>query len=301
MSHFKTPERESSPKKDDDMYATSQPIKQRIVPDYVKRSLEAVRQKRAGDEAKLAKPPRWPMLSGTITFPFYLSTLAPWIYITVGLMVTAWMLMFWLGPGAILGMMSARLLGPPTCALAVLTLGYAASCCLIIVEATSNGLDGIEISPGMDWKEWIWNYGHITVLVMEATLVGLAIRLACLSDSWLLTAAGAFLAFPLVLLGALAADGAWAPLAIWPVLQSLFRLPLTWGLFYVQTVGLTGLWLWLTVAGLRGQAPWLVPIYSAPFLAALILIYARLIGRLAGCIAAKTLTRENQGDDDENR
>jgi hypothetical protein len=49
---------------------------------------------------------------------------------------------------------------------------------------------------------------------------------------------------------------------------------------------------------LAGQGPWLVPLYAAPLLATIILIYARLIGRLAGCISAAT-SKLSEGDDDE--
>jgi hypothetical protein len=301
MSHPKHPVHFYSPEKDDDVYAVAQPIEPRKSPDFEERSILGARRPLVSAAPELPPPPRWPMLSGVLTFPFYLNTLCPWFFTSLGLMIAAWILMFWLGPGLILGLTGARLFGMATCATAMITIGYAASCCLVIIEATSNGYDSIEISPGLEWKEWIWNYAHIAVLALEATLVGLALRLVCLSDSWQITAVGAFIAFPLVLLGALAADGAWAPVAIGQVLRSIIRLPGTWVLFYAETTGLALAWISITVAGLISPEPWPTPIYSAPFLAAYILIYARLIGRLAGCIAADSLRHQTQGDDDEDR
>ena len=56
-------------------------------------------------------------------------------------------------------------------------------------------------------------------------------------------------------------------------------------------------WTWLTVTGLDGDSPWLTPLYCAPLLALIILIYARLAGRLAGFLGASTKT--NQGEDHE--
>ena len=42
-----------------------------------------------------------------------------------------------------------------------------------------------------------------------------------------------------------------------------------------------------------------MPLYGAPLGAAVLLIYARLVGRLAGCIAAADVKR-TEGDDNEH-
>ena len=61
-------------------------------------------------------------------------------------------------------------------------------------------------------------------------------------------------------------------------------------MFYLEATAMAAVWMTLTVAGLR-RSPWLVPLYSGPLLAAVMLIYARLVGRLAGCIAAEMESR----------
>ncbi|MGD0517465.1 MAG: hypothetical protein ABSA26_08025 [Thermoguttaceae bacterium] len=180
----------------------------------------------------------------------------------------------------------------------ILAIGYTASCYFSIIESTSNGWDTFEISPGTEWKEWTWSFLHITALVSQAGIVGYAMQLVCSSDSWLPMAAGTLAVFPPVLLGALAADGAWAPLAIGKILQSFFQVGWAWCLFYLETTPLIVGWTLLVKTGLAGQGPWLTPLYAAPLLAVIILIYARLIGRLAGCISAATKL-SNEGDDDE--
>jgi hypothetical protein len=68
-----------------------------------------------------------------------------------------------------------------------------------------------------------------------------------------------------------------------------------WCIFYVAAIVMAAGWWGLTVAGLR-VSPWLVPFYSGPLLAAVMLIYARLVGRLAGCIAAAI---ESRSEEDE--
>jgi hypothetical protein len=165
----------------------------------------------------------------------------------------------------------------------------------VIIEGTSYG-HSFEVAPSLDWKEWGWNLAHITALGAEAGIVGVAVQQIGLSDSWIPTAVGTFVAFPFVLLGALAADGAWAPLAIVTVLRTFVPLLRAWGLFYLQTGIMAVAWTALTWAGLDGPAPWLTPVYAGPLLAALLLIYARLIGRLAARIMAAT---ESPEDDDE--
>jgi hypothetical protein len=275
----------------------AEPVETRVVPDFVKRHIRAAEQKRVSAAKELPPPPRWPMLSGIFNFPFYLNTLSPWMFISLGLMVFAWLFMFWLEYGA-MDTTIAYYLGLPALTAGILAIGYAASCCFSIIEGTSNGWDTFEVSPGTEWKEWIWSFLHITALASQAGMVGYALQLVCSTDSWLPMIVGTLVVFPLVLLGALAADGAWAPLAIGKILRSFFQVGWAWGLFYLETIPLAVGWTLLVQTGLAGQGRWLAPLYAAPLLAAIILIYARLIGRLAGCISAATKL-SNEGDDDE--
>jgi hypothetical protein len=280
---------------DDAIYSVGKSEAPHEPEDLAERYMQAALRKRASAAPEPPPRPRLPMLTGVFTFPFYLKTLEAWIGITFGLMVFAWLLMVWL-ESTPLGMMSARLFGLPTCAAGLLTLGYAFSCCLTIMEETCEGWDSIEVSPGIDWKEWTWNFAHITALLLQAAMIGQLARFVSGSASWTPMIAGTLAAFPLVLLGALAADGAWVPLAIGAVLRSLRRHCWAWALFYLETTPLVVGWTLLTAAGLK-QAPWLAPLYAAPLLAAIILIYARLVGRLAGCIAAGTSQTQSKGDD----
>ncbi len=266
------------------------------LPDFLQRRVQAALAKRVSAADEPPPPPLLPMLSGIFTFPFYLGTLGAWIGISFGLMVTAWLLMLCIERSP-MGMLSARTFGVATCAAGLLTIGYAFSCCLVIMEETSHGWDAVEVSAGIEWKEWVWNFGHLAALVLQAGIVGGVVNLAGRSDSWLVMIWGTLAAFPVVMLGALAAGGAWAPLAIGTVLRSLVRHAWAWGFFYLETTTIIVAWVALTKKGLE-EAPWLVPLYAAPLLAAVILIYARLAGRLAACIGAKEdLTK---GDDDED-
>jgi hypothetical protein len=283
---------------EEELRSVGESVEQRPLPSFVQKHLEAAQQKRVSAADEPPPPPRWPMLSGIFTFPFYLNTLGPWMFISLGLMVFGWLFMFWLEYGDVMGATTAYYLGLPALAAGILVSGYAASCCFNIIEKTANGWDTFEVSPGNEWKEWIWSFLHLTVLASQAGVVGYALQLVCSSDSWLPMAAGTLAVFPLVLLGALAAGGAWAPMAILTILRSLFLTWRAWALFYLETGTMIVAWTLLTRAGLVGETSWLTPLFAGPLLAAILLIYARLTGRLAGCIAAATqLSIEENADE----
>ncbi len=285
---------------DAEFQIAGQPTAPPVVPAFVQKHMQATEQKRVSAAEELPPPPRWPMLSGIFVFPFYLSTLGSWMFISAGLMVFGWLFMFWLEYGDVLGVDSVYYLGLPVLSAGILTFGYAASCCFSIIEGTATGWDSFEVSSGVEWKEWIWSFLHLTALLAQAGIVGYALELVCSTESWLPMVVGTLAVFPLVLLGALAADGAWAPLAIGKTLQSIFLVGWAWGLFYLETMPMLAVWAWLVKTQLAGQGPWLAPLYAGPLLATIILIYARLIGRLAGCISAATAKLLDEGNDDED-
>lgn len=276
------PKRPAPAKEENEIYGIGEIAGPRPMPDAVQLASIAM-EKRPGEAEEPPPLPRRPMLSGVFTFPFYLGTLAAWMFITLGLMVTGWLLMFLLQWGTVLGFTSARLIGAPTIAAGLLTLGYAATCCLMIIEQTSYGWDKIEVLPEGDWKEWVWNYAYFAALLLEAALAGAAVRVVTACDSWILAIATTVAVYPLVLLGALAADRAWAPTAIRTVLASLVRLYRSWALFYGVMAATVVAWVILVRTGLE-DSPWLVPLYAAPLLSAIILIWARMVGRIAAQI-----------------
>jgi hypothetical protein len=270
----------------------------RPMPDFVERQLRAARERLANKAKEQPVWPRWPMFTGVFTFPWRLSVLGAWMLTSFGLMITAWLVMMWWGPGMILGAASARFFGLPACIAAAISFGYAATCTMTIVEKTSYGEDRFEVSPSLvEWRDWVWNYGRFVVLLLQASMVGALLQCLARSASPLPFVAGTFAAFPFVLLGALASGEAWVPLAIGAVLRSVVPLWWAWGLFYVETAPLAWAWTLVVRAGLR-ESPWPMPLYGAPLLAAAILIYARLVGRLAGCIVLESKKQARKGDDD---
>jgi len=232
----------------------------------------------------LPPPPRWPMFSGVFTFPWRLQTLGCWMGISFGLIVTGYLFGVLFGPAARVGIMAVRAIFPAACAAQLLALSYAAVCLLKVIEETSYGVDRVDCSVDMGWKEWSYSYAYLLFQIILAATVGYGLKLITFSDSWLPMIIGTFLALPIILLSSLAANAAWLPLSPAPVLRSFGPLWRQWGLFYIYTGGLYVAWELLTLAGLR-QSPWLVPLYSGPMMAAAMLIYARLLGRLAWLIS----------------
>jgi hypothetical protein len=239
------------------------------------------------------------MLSGVWSFPFYFTTLESLVFTSIGLMLGGWGLMFWIKFGAVGGTTTVYYIGLPVCAVLMLTISYCVTCCLTIVESTAEGWDSVQISPGIEWKEWIWNFAHIMTLLLQAGMVGAVVKLLCGTESWLPMLVVTYAVFPMVLLGALAADGAWTPLAIGSVLRSLIQAGQAWTFFYLETIPPVVVWCMIVAAGLSSYQPWMTPLYAAPLLAIFILIYARLIGRLAGCISTSTKKNLTEGDDDD--
>ena len=282
---------------DDDAYGLSEPEQPRtppvpeVVPAYVRAKLEH-RERRAPPPLR---PPRRPMIDGTLIFPFYPCALAPWMVITGGLVFSGYLLLILWGPAAQLGALGLRTMGPPAYGATMMTLAYAFTACLKMIEETSHGLDSVECEPDLNWKEWFYSFAYVAFLLLQAGAVGMAVKVVALSEPWWPMAAVTLVVFPWVLLGSLAAGGAWAPVAIGDVVRSVPGLWRQWGLFYLQTTAIALVWTLLTVGGLR-LAPWVMPLYSAPILGAGLLIYARLVGRLAWCIAQQ---QEQGGNKEE--
>jgi hypothetical protein len=94
-----------------------------------------------------------------------------------------------------------------------------------------------------------------------------------------------FVLFPISLLSALEANSIWAPLTL-PIVTSLFRWCWCWLMFYTLTALIAaGLVAAVVYAGESGT-DWLL-LLLGPLVAAAILIYFRLLGRLAWRMTTK--------------
>lgn len=241
-------------------------------------------------------PPRWTFFSGVFGFPWSRGVLPRWAGIASGLLVAGGTM------AIVLGNVNGRGLGRETVLAAgalgllvffslVWSLSYAAGCMLVIVRETAEGADEMNESPDIDWRDWIFQLVYMGEIMAQGVAIGWFVR-------WLLklalpgTAAPeiglatvTFVAFPVLLLSALESGSALLPFS-GPILRSLFRLTWAWALFYLLTAAL--LIPILAVAALIATPiatlGWLAP---APLVAAYLLIYARLLGRLGWLIGER--------------
>ena len=269
------------PDGDGDVYGVSVPCETSVQSDLAAEYMRKAAQQRITTAPEPPKGPRWPMFSGVFTFPFYLHSLGHLMLISIGLIVTTLLFFAWKYYGSTFGL--SRLFGLPVCASALLTFSYATACCQIIVEETFHGWDSIDEWPEPNWKEWVWSLARMVTLVLQAGLLGFAFDAIFLFRTHWPLLVGTLVALPVVLLGALADGETWIPTAMGRVLRSMLRIGWAWILFYIETSLLIAAWIAVAVVG-WGQSQLAVPFYAGPMLAVVMLIYARLLGRLAKLI-----------------
>ncbi len=167
------------------------------------------------------------------------------------------------------------------------SLGYAAHCYLVVVEGTAAGIDRVEWpdEPLTDWlPRALWLLALALVWLALATVGNRILDRAGVEGPaglrwFLLAGIGLWLFFPIGLLSALAAASRWALLSP-RVLLRLLRLFPSVLVFYLATLlllGLVGLGFYL---GLLTRA-WIVLPLACVAGSAVLLIHARLVGRLA--------------------
>jgi hypothetical protein len=232
----------------------------------------------------LAKPPRWTFFSGVFSFPWRSGTIARWGMLSMGLVaagVLATAGLSLMGQDLI-GVFTMAFFGMAVLWLSIWSFSFAAHCMVAIVEDTSAGADEILSWPESDWREWFWRLLHLGYLVALATAIGFGLsRLAAIwlpQPGWVWGLAIALL-FPILLLSSIDAHSPFVPLSR-RVRRSMRRCWWGWLMMYA----LSGL-MWVAVAGLFWALSevhsYLVPIIGGPCVAAALLIYARLLGRLA--------------------
>jgi hypothetical protein len=289
MSPENRPKRPQAKPPTDDTYAVSEPVApvkpvQRsprvpAAPSILERA-EAAREREA-EEARPV-PTRLPFLVGVFNFPWYLRTMAAWGMISIGLTVSLLGVLFciYLDDQGV-GVLAVRTFGVPVLLVATLTLSYASACCLTVIETTAEGYDEVIDWPSGFWRDWFFTMLVVLVMIALAMAIGGMIGKWLDIGIWVPAGVSAYLLFPLFAMSTLEAG---SPMAIvtWPVLRSFWSVWWAWLLFYVETGVVIALWVALTV-GTFGSHPWAMSFIVAPLLGAVMLIYARLIGRLAWC------------------
>jgi DNA-directed RNA polymerase subunit RPC12/RpoP len=223
-------------------------------------------------------------IRGVLAFPFYPSSMAYWVALSLGLMFVvlppSFAIMLALrpnGPGwgwAIVASAMAFVAG-------LLWVLMTSSTCLAILQDTAEGCDEVENWPEGQFYEWLFDTSYIFTAAILTAALGLGtVRLLDLIGHpwWPAGLLVGWLAFPLVLVSMLEAGSPLLPFS-WLILRSLFLAWWTWLAFYLEST------LVITVAagaGVLVTIPtryWGSPVALA-LAVAVLMIYFRLLGRL---------------------
>jgi hypothetical protein len=120
------------------------------------------------------------------------------------------------------------------------------------------------------------------LVLFGAAAIGYIIQLLSFTGLQVIGPLVAFFVLPVMMLSAVYNNSPLMPLAM-PVIRSFGTVWWAWCLFYLETGILLLFWLGLVMVGLVLRQPYMMVLYAAPLLAALVLVYARLLGRLAWC------------------
>lgn len=256
------------------------------------RLLEAMADRGLPPEQPAFQPPTLhnAFYKGVFTFPFYLSGLGCLVGTSVGLSFSFLITVFSLDQGFSVGA-AVRPLGQSALMSFFLTMGFALSHCRSIVEETAYGADAVENWPPFDWKGWLATFLLVAVIFFEALAISYVLAIPRLFGSALPMMVLTFLLFPVFVLSSLENDNPLVPLSM-PVLRSFKTVWWAWWLFYVLTALLLVGWMGVTLLALIAQL-YLSVFVSGPLLAAVMMIYARLLGRLIWCASQEEMNDED--------
>lgn len=232
------------------------------------------------DPARAPEPPARPLWQGVYTFPWRLENLGTWLFLALDLDLV--LLVAVLMP--ILGPLTYNLSYPfmiPFLAIGGLWTGlYAASHFQTILEETAAGNDRF---PRCDWSVPTGLLRLCVLLWLGACGVLPCLIVAGLGVPGYVVPMPAVALFPVFLLSALASDSVWSILN-GRILRGLARKPSALFAAWVPAYGLALVCvlvpLWAVLLGYW----WLLPV-TGPVWSACLLIYARLLGRVAWSIS----------------
>jgi DNA-directed RNA polymerase subunit RPC12/RpoP len=229
--------------------------------------------------------PRWPLITGVL--PFMVSTGVPvrWLFMSVGIFISAWLAIFGVtmamsgGLAAVGGMCIFALGG----VLAMIVSSISFGIFRTIVAESAEGMKEIG-----EWSKAFDLFGDFLAFVVAAMMSGfpawLIVKVLPRDPliSTIVLAASIVISFPITVLSQLDVGSIWGVLSP-RLLTTLVRCPFSWLMFFAETAAMAALF----IAGVFGAAAIGINplIVAAPLGAAIFILYARLLGRLAWRIA----------------
>lgn len=242
--------------------------------------------------APLPPPPKWTFFSSVYQFPWSSGALLRWVGIAIGLIavselaVVAWEIGGTLGIGFVgLGVLT----------LGLFTVSYALTVSLAVVLDTSEGYNTVEHWPESDWRIWFLSSLATGWLLLTAIAIGAMVRWTIGFNLWWTQPLTVFILLPILVLSSIEAGSALIPMS-GVILRSLGEIWWGWTMFYMQSA----LLLSLLIGTFQLTARWSLPVaclLSAPLTAAVLLISARLLGRVAWLISNRMHVSEPEPAD----
>jgi hypothetical protein len=194
----------------------------------------------------------------------------------------AWMAFYMVGEFQFVGAIAAGGAVLGVAVVGLISAGYAVSCGFSILQETASGVNAIEVWPEEGWKDGLFEFFQVLWLhafsgffcyvfaLLVQPLTGFLMPPLLVVHALLL---------PLALISAMDSDSVWLPYSTM-ALQSLKRIPGIWALFYVLSAAFLCVTCGAFVA-LAMKAPLAAGLTLGPFVATVVFVYARLLGRLA--------------------
>lgn len=233
-------------------------------------------------------PPKHLFFSDTFNFPWQRGVVSRWGFLTIGLtaisIVGVVLSDLYQNASGINGFVIA-FFALPIIWIAIWTASYACAVWLVVLIDTANGNREIVNWGDQNWREWIIQMVYVEYLLGIAAAcahgVGVLVRLSG-NSYWAGFAPTLTVLFPIIALSGLERGGSWNIFSK-DIFLSLFRRPLHWlGFLLIST--LVTLAPTALIAWLLQVAPSAVLALAGPLAAYLVLIHARLLGRLAWAV-----------------
>ena len=243
-------------------------------------------------------PPKRPFDDGVYTFPLRLNVLP-----LTGAFCLLANIIVMLAAGGVetegLGMIIGLVLMTAAMLLAIILFVFGSVCCIAIMEETSRCVDQIKEWPPFDIVFWLWN----TLFVVSTMAVSLlpCFLLNQIIPSTFLWVGPIFLfaLFPIILLCEMESNSPGFPYSPL-VVRSLRELPSVWMRFYLRAfVMALVLAVCCGVCCYQGYGPSIL-LVTVCLGAVMVIIYARLLGRLAWVIGEQLEIEEEPVEENED-
>jgi hypothetical protein len=239
--------------------------------------------------------PRWPLVSGILPFPFYSGGPARWAGLTLGLVLSVGLILNgipawanWTGGVAgakeAFGGLLQTIIG---IVFAIMWLAAASNVFIAIVSQSAVGNNRIAEWPPMNFIASMSEMLPVSVAAIFTAAPGWMLGQLLAQAPWQLalwSGVSLLLGFPLVLLSQLAGGSTWELFEL-KVLGAMVRCPFSMILVYLESGILAAVC--ATAAIAVAPIHEMMPLALAPLYVGCLLLYARILGRLAWRLSEK--------------